>query len=453
MRSRNVSPNDKRVRSDIMKTTSKSLYRTIWRWHFYAGIFCIPFVILLSITGAIYLFKPYYEAWQESTYHGLATHQPMLLPNQQIAAALAEVPGGKFLSYRLPQAADEAVLINIQAEQLWHVYLNPYTGDVLGKQVSSDKLMNIVKTIHGELLLGNTGSVLVELAACWAIVLIITGVYLWWPRTAIGMAGVIYPRLRQGSKTLWRDLHAVTGIWLSALALFLLITGLPWALVWGSALKEVRALNFSQQHFSLQQDWSQVRAQEHHHWRAQASDRVNLTPEVIATAQQLPLAPPVELSLVTGNHRPGDHHSWKVSSQHANRPLRADVWLRSDGSIEKQSAFADKKLLDRAIGIGIAAHEGQLFGVFNLVLGVLTCAGLILIGISGFILWRKRKPQGTLGAPPPLPARAGVVVMAITFIMALLLPLMGLSLLALLLLEFFLLRRIKSAARWLGLNT
>lgn len=32
-------------------------YRTVWRWHFYAGLFCIPFVIWLSITGSIYLFK------------------------------------------------------------------------------------------------------------------------------------------------------------------------------------------------------------------------------------------------------------------------------------------------------------------------------------------------------------------------------------------------------------
>ena len=35
-----------------------SLYRLVWRWHFYAGIFCIPFILSLSISGAIYLFKP-----------------------------------------------------------------------------------------------------------------------------------------------------------------------------------------------------------------------------------------------------------------------------------------------------------------------------------------------------------------------------------------------------------
>lgn len=38
------------------------MYNTIWRWQFYAGLFCIQFVLVLSITAAIYLFKPQVEA-------------------------------------------------------------------------------------------------------------------------------------------------------------------------------------------------------------------------------------------------------------------------------------------------------------------------------------------------------------------------------------------------------
>lgn len=420
----------------------KALYRTIWRWHFYAGIFSIPFVIILALTGAVYLFKPYYEHWQESDYRGLQVTGEMLAPNQQISAALAAINGGKLLSYRLPQAPDEAVLIKVQADTNWMVFVNPYTGAVLTKERSDEQLMNIVKTLHGELLLGTVGSILVELAACWAIVLIVTGLYLWWPRNAQGMAGIMYPRLRDGSRTFWRDIHAVTGIWISALALFLLVTGLPWALVWGAALKEVRSVDFSKQ-----PDWTQSRAQEHDHWRAQASDTFNLTPEVLLAAQQLNLPAPVELSVASTHHI-----SWKASSQTGNRPERADVWLNGDGSIEKQSGFAEKKLVDRAIGVGIAAHEGYLFGWFNLVLGVLTCAGLILISVSGFILWRKRKPESVLGAPPPMPARIGFAVVAITIGLAIFLPLLAMSLVALLVIEFVLLRRISGVSRWLGLG-
>jgi uncharacterized iron-regulated membrane protein len=424
------------------ENNSKALYRTIWRWHFYAGLFCIPFVIVLALTGAIYLFKPYYESWQETQYHQLTATGERLPANQQIQAAIAAIPSGKFLSYRLPQDPTETVLINVQADSNWHVFVNPYTAEVVGQQESSWQLMNIVKTIHGELLIGTVGSILVELAACWAMVLIVTGLYLWWPRNASGLAGIIYPRLRDGSRTFWRDIHAVTGIWISALALFLIVTGMPWALVWGAVLKEVRAFELN----PVQQEWSQSRAQEHSHWGAQASDTYNLTPAVLAAAQSLSLAPPVELSIASAHH-----NSWKAASQTANRPQRAEVWLYGDGSIEKQSNFADKKLLDRAIGVGIAAHEGYLFGWFNLVLGVLTCAGLMLMSVSGFILWRKRKPDSVLGAPPAMPTRIGIAVVAITLGLALFLPLLAISLVGLLVVEFLILRRLNGLSQWLGL--
>ena len=34
-----------------------ALYRALWRWHFFAGLICAPIVILLAVTGALYLFK------------------------------------------------------------------------------------------------------------------------------------------------------------------------------------------------------------------------------------------------------------------------------------------------------------------------------------------------------------------------------------------------------------
>ena len=85
--------------------------------------------------------------------------------------------------------------------------------------------MTVVFHLHGELLMGDRGSMIVELAASWAIVMIVTGLFLWWPRGTKGLGGVLYPRLRQGQRIFWRDLHAVTGIWVSGLALFLIADG------------------------------------------------------------------------------------------------------------------------------------------------------------------------------------------------------------------------------------
>lgn len=50
---------------------STALYRTLWRWHFYAGLFVLPFILILSLTGAAYLFKPQIERWEERDYIGL----------------------------------------------------------------------------------------------------------------------------------------------------------------------------------------------------------------------------------------------------------------------------------------------------------------------------------------------------------------------------------------------
>ena len=46
----------------------EAIYRAVWRWHFYAGLFCVPFIVVLAITGSMYLFKPQVEAWTERGY-------------------------------------------------------------------------------------------------------------------------------------------------------------------------------------------------------------------------------------------------------------------------------------------------------------------------------------------------------------------------------------------------
>jgi uncharacterized iron-regulated membrane protein len=68
-------------------------YPTVWRWHFYAGLFCIPFILWLSLTGGVYLFKPQIEAWLDRPYAAVAPPGPRAGPAAEVAAALKAVPG------------------------------------------------------------------------------------------------------------------------------------------------------------------------------------------------------------------------------------------------------------------------------------------------------------------------------------------------------------------------
>lgn len=433
----------------MTKNLTASLYRTLWRWHFYAGIFCLPFVLMLALSGTVYLFNPQWESWNDAPYRDLVI-STRTSANEQIAATLAQLSDHQFVNYRLPQSAADAVIITLQKNgEPIRVYVHPSTLEILHIVPINSEFMQMVKRFHGELLVGDAGSVLVELAGCWAIVLVLTGLYLWWPRNARGLAGILYPRLRHSTRIFWRDLHAVTGFWVTGFTLFLLISGLPWSLVWGSVLQELRQTDMHAQHQAPMQpqDWS-LHSNEHHRHAPHQHALPQLSESVVEKAQSLRLAPPVELSLAV--ERPG---TWAAKSQTQNRPLRADAWLDGQtGEVLEIKTFAQRAPLDRVIGIGIAAHEGQLFGWLNQLLGILTTSGLSLMCISAFVLWRRRKPLGALGAPPPLPnARIGAVISGIIVVLATLLPLLAASLVFLLILERLVLRRLVWTRQWLGL--
>jgi len=422
------------VGSVSASTTSRSKhwYPVLWRWHFYAGLFCIPFVITLSISGAIYLFKPWFDAQAFEPYSQLAMVGERSSANEQIQTALTKLPGSRFMSYQLPLETDDAVVISVlhQGERT-NVTVNPWTLDVLHVQGYEDSFIRMVRTFHGELLAGNVGSILVELASCWAIVLIVTGLLMSWAKRD-GLAGILYIRTGAGKRLVWRDLHSTLGWYVSVLALFLLITGLPWALVWGGAFKEIRQWS---KPAPVQQSWSQGRKQEKQAWGPKAVTSVDLPSEVLQQATALKLAPPVVLSVANG-----EKNLWKAQSRHQNRPLRADAWIDGNsGNMTRMRTFEDKSALDRAIGIGIAAHEGHLFGWFNQLLGVFTALALVAISISGAVLWWRRKPADSLGAPPKLQGRRIPVLMAALLLFwVAFLPLLAISVVVILVCEWML---------------
>ena len=293
-------------------------YRALWRWHFHAGLFCIPFVIVLALTGSIYLFKPQIDAFADRNVDSLRVTGQRASGEAQINAAIASLPGSKLFVYEIPREPDDAVRVHVYSPDGTGriVYVHPSTLAILKTVPHTHRLTEIVRTIHSELLAGRTGSILIELAASWAIIMLITGLYLWWPRESRGAAGVLYPRLRGGRRVFWRDLHAVTGIWVSAFAMFLLITALPWTTVWGAGLKEVR--DFASP--PVKQDWSLSRADEHAEHQRTAGAAGIATPltldQIVARVAPLGLEPPVRVYL------PNERMPyWRVRAETQNRPL------------------------------------------------------------------------------------------------------------------------------------
>jgi uncharacterized iron-regulated membrane protein len=453
---------------------SSAAHRMVWRWHFYAGLFCAPFIVVLCLSGAIYLFKPQTDAYFDRNYDNLALSEASRPLDSQVEAALTANPGARLshLEFRANSAdAARVHLVTAEGDAL-RVMVRPDTLEIMKVEAERSRLSDFMADLHGSLLLGSPGSIAVELAGAWAIVMVITGLYLWWPRGS-GPAGVLYPRLASG-RVFLRDLHAVTGFWLSTLALFYLISALPWTTVWGQGFKYIRSVGQARE---VKQDWptgpAEQQAKRSAAFRDAAPSRGeaasddhaghayhtggDVTPgkisgfdEVAARIASLDLAEPVFIKPPSAK-KP----NWTAQSNSQNRPLRETLEFDPERFEQvSHKRFGDRPLIDQIIGVGIAAHEGQLFGWFNQLLGLMTATGYLVLVVTSLVMWWRRRPRGSLGAPPALARapRLAPFVIGVILIMGVFLPVLGTSLVIVLAIELVFRRFAPNSGRWLGLT-
>ena len=455
-------------------------YRVIWRWHFYAGLFCLPFIVVLCLSGTVFLFKPQINAFLDRPYDHLALLGEAKSLDEQVAAGQAAMPNARLTGVELRDDPTDAARVHLMtgkpgegAFENYRVLVRPDTLEILKKEAEKWTPAEIAGNIHGTLLLGTPGHIALELVGAWAIVMMVTGLYLWWPRDGRGVAGVLYPRLSASGRLFWRDLHAVTGVWLSFLAMFFLLSALPWTTVWGGGFKYLRSVGKQQ---LVKQDWptgpadKEQKAKEgfentpaapaedpHARHRGQAGaalaparDAISGFDRIAPIAARLGLAAPVSIAPPSP-----EMPNWTVLSISQNRMLQKTVMFDAK-TLEKvtESGFADRPFIDRVFGIAISAHEGQLFGWFNQLLGLLTAAGYLVLVVSSAVMWWRRRPRGALGAPPafaPEPRLALSIVVMIAFL-GVFLPTLGVSLVLVLTAEQIIRRFAPRTSRWLGLR-
>jgi uncharacterized iron-regulated membrane protein len=457
--------------SNLTQETSplNYFYRTVWRWHFYAGLWVIPFMMILAITGGIYLFKPQLDAVM---YPNLLFVEPapQVMPYQQQLDAVQQRYPNAAISQITPSIApNRSTEVTLTAnDHKLIAFVDPHTAKVLGERDEENNLQAIVRKIHGELMIGKTGDYLVELAACWGLVLVLTGLYLWLPRNGLSLWGTLLPRLGSQSKRIfWRDMHSVAGFYSSILIIFLILTGLPWSGFWGESFSKVWN-QFPQYVFdgatpkstltgALNQSGAQVvpwaveqlpmPKSAHQHGGMGAIGHPTMTVDAVidfAQSQNAPSGfsvtlPGGETGVYTVAAYPGD------STQ--ERTMHIDQY---SGKVLADVRWKDYGVVPKAVELGISIHMGKYFGIANQLLMLFACLMILILCVSGMVMWWRRRPVGRLGAPALPEYSLWKVPMAIVAVLGVAFPLVGLSLIAVLLLDYLVFSRIPELKRLLS---
>ena len=469
---------------------AKSIYFMTWRWHFYAGLFVIPFMLMLSLTGLVMLFDDEIElAFHQDAIEIVASGEPIKV-SQQLAAVQHQYPQGTVTQFVPSKVPDLANRFSVSLEDGTSVFatVNQYTGEVVGEIPRSDSLYQLANDIHGTLLIGDWGDYLIEVAISLSILLLISGIYLWLPRDNASRAGFLKLRFGSGTRILMRDLHANIGGTLSFILLLFILSGLSWTGFWGGKLVQAWSTFPAQMwddiplsnetHASLnhgseeEMPWnleqtplplSQDKPAEHVHQVEEASEAHDHSKmgedhsqhvlsasnfsidDVIAKAQSLGFTqykvnfPRSETGVYTvaANTMGGD-----IIDPTQDRTTYLDQY---SGRILGEVTWQDYNLFAKTLAVGISLHQGDI-SIINKLLNALFCLAFILVSVTGGVMWWMRRPSGQrkLGTPPKFGDaglwKAGLVTVVV---ISVLFPLAGATIVTAMLLDWLLFSRVE----------
>ena len=175
---------------------SGALWRKLWRLHFLAGLIIAPALIWFAFTGLVVLYTDVINSAGRSELHNVAVpagKKPISL-DEQLTRVSTKYPDLQFWSVTPAREDDRSNVFSMgdKEERPYNVYVNPYTGDVLGKTRSDKGIVAFANNTHGSFLprqftmpipsltgiLGEgsafrsveIGEVIVEIVAGWGLV-------------------------------------------------------------------------------------------------------------------------------------------------------------------------------------------------------------------------------------------------------------------------------------------
>jgi uncharacterized iron-regulated membrane protein len=433
-----------------MSTTSKSeaplattrLYARVWRWHFFAAVIVIPFVLWQAVTGTLYLWHRELADWAHPELLRVEPSTRLVSYEQQLASVLAHQPRERLEAIELSDEATRSTAFFFRDDNglPYPAFVNPHSGEYLGAVSSTHWLRGLSRGLHGGWPINPVGSYLLELGASWAIVMALTGLYLWWPRNVRGLAGVLYPRLNRGPRTLWRDLHATVGVYFALILLAFLVSALPWTTLWGG--KVLGAIQTATNQESPTAFFFAGGADHHHATAPGEGAHDHSGPAARSASAALSIDDLVAQARAHGARgvielQPRfDGSPVNLRDDHPRAPQ--EVWMQLDGfsgAVLTRVTWADMPAIPRFVSLGIDLHEGRFFGRANQIFNTVFALALVWLSVSGFIGWYRRRPHGGLAAPPKFRVRYPKAVLATGVALCIGLPLLGASVLAIALID------------------
>lgn len=374
--------------------TTKKLIGSI---HLWLGLISGPLVFIIALTGCLYAFQ---EEIQNATqpYRYVAQQAAPLLPPSSLQQIAEQALPGKevhSVTYMGTGRAARASYYSEKDSYFYLAYINPYTGKVLQVRDENSGFFRFVLNGHYYLWLPPAiGQPVVACATLVFFTMVISGLFLWWPRNKQARKQRFSVKLSAKWRRLNYDLHQVPGFYVAAVALIFAITGLVWGFQWFSKAYYV-TISGGQSMADYKEPtsvWKGAPVQ-----GGSAVDQLwyRFRDSVTATGTLEVHIPHDTASSVAVNINPDATTYWKTDYRYFDQYSLQEmsvghIWGRFPGTTRAQ------KLLRMNYDI----HVGAILGLPGKIMACGVSLIIASLPITGFLIWwgrRKKQPKAAAG--------------------------------------------------------
>lgn len=183
-------------------------------------------VAVVCFTGAILVFQTEITA----ALHPARGHVPMGATRFRVDALMDSAShqlGGRVEAITTYADASRPVKLVMSNEA--QAYVDPYTARIVDVQRGGDRFFEVTEAIHRRLLAGEIGRRVVGVATLCFVIILLSGIVIWWPRTVHALKAHLTFKHPAGWKRRNYDLHVVLGIYATLILLVVGATGLVWS--------------------------------------------------------------------------------------------------------------------------------------------------------------------------------------------------------------------------------
>ncbi len=205
--------------------------------HLWLGLVSGLVVFIVALTGSLLAFREELEPLTNPRFFMVS---PPADGRRQSLDELVKTTGTTFPDKKISRviqesAVDRTVVIELKqgkkAKDVLAVALNPYTGEIVATRQEQDAFFPTVLRLHRYLCLGETGKVITGISCSLFLIIMLTGLVLWWPNRK-NRAQRFRIKWSASTKRLTWDLHAVIGFYVLPFIFLMAATGLIWSYKW-----------------------------------------------------------------------------------------------------------------------------------------------------------------------------------------------------------------------------